>query len=764
MEVKSGAKRTIWSAVLCAALILIFAPLGRCSADLAPAPVDRRLPVSPVDLSGKTSIVGITSWWICGPFVVDERDQRYSPGTEAEMFEKDYLAAAGAREAPLQLPEGITKVAINFARDPVQEPHVITSTGVFLNQAQVFPTPDVDSQLLYWEGYHVFKVIYAAAALASSTDQNVVLLAATNSPIKIWVNGVVLAQSAPGSVGAEDDTHVGVRVHLRPGRNTILVKLLCFPYRNDFGVWIATLDRARQFIAEQGGIGDVLTQIIAAQGARLRFTPIIDLFGGSPGGAEKFEIRDVVGRIVATRKPVTADTEIDTSALPEGLYSVNLQKGALANGELFFVGDLKRRLAAYGAQCASNAAGNLPCEALPALTKLIDSPAASFRLHQEKLIVFLLAQFEWSLRNLSLQAVIPDNTPRIRLVSFRSGIDGTTQLYYLHLPPDVQSRQPLPLVVVEPFNDHPAPFFEGPPTTTYLALLRYARFADQYHLSYIAPFGRGKLMPSVLAERDVLEAIHDAGQHYKVDDGRIFLTGECAAGRSAFLMAEDYPEIFAGVSTLSAATHETTVATHSPQDSANVLLRLRNLSATAIRLIHGNEDYHSPSIQASLFMQEAQKVGVHPEMMWLPGDSKFGVIEPQRAMFQFFATVKRRDPAVPRHVALAVTEPEHNHAFWLQVNQLRIADNPGYITAEVKARGRINVTATNVERAAITIQKLPPGETQWRSWEVVCNVGKKQRLTPDKSGQIVLNLSSDSDSARTHTSFFSRLSRALRSW
>jgi dienelactone hydrolase len=745
MKVKDKRKRTISPAALCVPLILIWVSMGLCFDDLRDSQADARLPVTSIHFPRKTSIIAISSWRICGPFVVDDRDQRYSPSSEAEMFEKDYLEAVGAREAPLKLPSGITNVQINFQRDPVHEPRVVTSTGVFLNQNQVFPTPEVDSQLLYWSGYHVFKVMYAAAELASSAEQDVVLLAATSSPVKIWVNDAVQTQSAPGSVGAEWDTHVGVKVHLQAGRNTVLVKLLCFPLRNDFGVWFATLDSARQFIEEHGGVADVLTQIIASGSAPLRLTPIIDLFGGSPGGEGRYEIRDVAGRIVATRQLATADTEVDTSALPEGLYSINLEKGALVNGELFFVGDIKHRLEMYSAPCASKAAGDLPCEALPKLTELSESAGATFRLEKEKLIVFLLAQFEWSLRGISPQMVFPDNALRIRLMSYRSNLDGSTQLYYLHLPPDVQSGYPLPLVVVEPFNDKPAPFFDSAPTTTYLALQRYARFADQYHLSFIAPFGRGKLMPSALAERDVLEAIQDAKGRFRVDDSRIYLTGECVAGRSAFLMAEDYPEIFSAVSTLSAATGEISAVTNPEWNSANPLLRLRNLSSIPIRLIHGDADFHSPSPQASLFMQEARKVGVSPEMVWLPGNSKFGLIEPQRAMFEFFAKVKSRSPAIPHRVALAVTEAEHNHAFWIQVDQLGTTDTPGYVTGHIKARNRINITSTNIRRVTINTLKLPPRRAGRRTWVIVCNRGQKRRVVPDQSEQIVLNISQGGD-------------------
>jgi hypothetical protein len=605
-------------------------------------------------LSGKASIIGITSWRICGPFVVDDQDQRYSPGSEARMFEKDYLEAADGREAPLKLPSRITNVQIDFQRAFTSEPAAPSRSGVFLNQTQIFPTEDVDSQLLYWGSYHVYKVVYAAAEIASSTDQDVVLLSVTNSPIKIWVNDAVQTQTPPGSVGAEWNTDVGVKVHLRAGRNTLLVKWQCSRFRSDFGVWVATPDRAHQFIEEYGGVYDVLNQIGIPRGDFLKLAPIIAMYDEPAGRHGRYEIRDVAGRIATTGHLDTiGDAGINVSALPDGLYSISLEKGTLMTGELFFVGDLTKRLAMYGARCAAKAAGDLPCDALSKLIRTSKDDGAGFRLDEQKPILLLLAQFEWSLDGISPKMIFPDHAPRMRLMSFRSSIDGSIQHYYLHLPPDIQSGRPLPLVVLVPFNTSHEPFFDNMPTAFPDVLQRYARFADRYHLSLITPFAHGEQMPSDLAEDDMLETIQDAKACFRVDDSRIYMAGECDGGRSAFLMGEDYPDVFSAISTIEAMTGD--VRTNSSGGSRSVMIRLRNLSSMPIRLTNGVADYHSPSAQALFFTQEARKVGVFPQLKWLTGDGGGGLISRERRMFEFFATVRRDDPAIPHRVALAVT-------------------------------------------------------------------------------------------------------------
>jgi hypothetical protein len=164
-------------------------------------------------------------------------------------------------------------------------------------------------------------------------------------------------------------------------------------------------------------------------------------------------------------------------------------------------------------------------------------------------------------------------------------------------------------------------------------------------------------------------------------------------------------------------------------------------------------------------MQEAWKVGVFPKLTLTRGTGSFGLIDATRNMFEFFATVKRRDPAIPHHVALAVTELKHNHAFWIQVDRLRTTVTPGYITGDINAQNRINITSTNIRGVTIDTLKLPPGLAGRRPWVVLCNGGQEQRLLPDKSGQIVLIISEDGGRWCTIMhDIFAHLSWRLRSW
>jgi hypothetical protein len=139
MKASNKTPKKLLLGVSCIALILTVMWIGLYLHGQHASRSNTGVPVTWIGLSGTTPIIGISSWRICGPFVVAGEDQRYSASSEARVFEKDYLKAMGGREAPLQLPTTLTHVSINFKLDPVKEPSDSSSPGVFLNQIQKFP-------------------------------------------------------------------------------------------------------------------------------------------------------------------------------------------------------------------------------------------------------------------------------------------------------------------------------------------------------------------------------------------------------------------------------------------------------------------------------------------------------------------------------------------------------------------------------------------------------------------------------------------------
>lgn len=75
-----------------------------------------------------------------------------------------------------------------------------------------------------------------------------------------------------------------------------------------------------------------------------------------------------------------------------------------------------------------------------------------------------------------------------------------------------------------------------------------ARFADGLHRLLIAPEVRGPYgYSSDITERDILDVMRDARATFRVDPRQLYSSGYSQGGYIAYYMAEEYPQLFAGV-------------------------------------------------------------------------------------------------------------------------------------------------------------------------------------------------------------------------
>lgn len=686
-----------------------------------------QLPITVVDLRS-TPIVGIVAWRICGPFVVDQRLQSDTRESEKEILATDYLTRDGGEESPLSLPKGITSVPIMFDRDQGDEAKAQRSNGQVLNQNQEFPTPDVSSQELFWGAFHTFKVIYAVTSLYSSVDQDIVMLVPSNSPVKVWLDGYVVVESAEGP---DASVHIGARVHLHKGTNTLLVKEMCFPLRNNFHVWLATREGANAFIDEQGGLMIPVTRLLIPRGTALKLTSIVRAryTDNDKSHEASYTIeneRD--GPVLSGKIPQSSEQGISLEALPDGLYYLRLGGPGSYDRLAFFFGNIQRRVHEYAVSCAAHKLDRLPCDAMPRLLQSLNDPKSDFELAKQNVVIFLLEQFEWSALTDAQSQNYANTTDRVRLMSFRSRIDGSIQYYYMYLPSGEDGGASLPLVVIVPDNSLAAPFFDNNPTLNPFPLQQYARYARKYHLAFIQPFARGARLPSELGEVDILEAIRAALKQDAFDATRIYLAGDCAGGRSALLMAEDYPEMFPVVSTIDAATSHYTQSTGTKRDPGNVLLRLRNLKQTLVGLTQEDPYPHSPASQAFLLTAEAEKVGLKPQLIILPVDKTYTLIYTRQKMFEYLAKHSNYHAQQPKNVDLAIIDFRNHHAYWIIVNRLAAVGKPAYVSAEIRSPGVISITSINIVSLSLDIEKMPDDVRSINAWSINWN-GRQLRTT-----------------------------------
>lgn len=670
------------------------------------------LPVTTIDLK-TTAIVGIDNWRIVGAFPLPASDQIYTANSEEASFAHDYLADIHGSEMPLELPPLQSAESIDFSGNTWIKRGALTKTGKFLNQNQQFPSPAVSSQLLFWHSFETFKILYAASALYSLRDTDAVFVVASNSPIKVWLNNRVIATPYPGSVGHEENVRWLIRVHLSKGSNSLLLKEFCFPLRNDFAFRVLAPSRASKFIDEHGGIRDVIDQILIPRDGLLALSTNLRFFAKPASTNDaRVDIRDIQGRVVSRSVlNLQENLAIPTHGLPDGLYSIHAFVGRRRFSEEFFVGSTADLLNKYNQLCvvSQHAASDNeidPCVVLPLLRSSVQHMGPAPRLDLDSKILFLISQIEWNLHHVHPETQVPGDS-RTQLVSYRSAVDNQPQYYYIHLPLNYNKNHPIPLVVITFFVADHSPFLVGGPTGSINALLQYASYADQFKYGVIVPFARA-LHYSPLSVVDILDAVKDATRRYSIDEKRLYLQGECGAGRDSILLAEKFPDHFAALSAINIATGVRTKASGTYWiDANNPHLYIQNLDYVPLQLINGDYFPHSPIDQAVTFKEECQQIGKKVDSVVLPRDGYLGEVDPLWLSFQFFRGKVLH--ASPSRVRFVTRQLKYNSDYWIQVTRLVNPTDLATIDAHWDSPNTITITTTNAAQIALLPDRFPHG-------------------------------------------------------
>jgi hypothetical protein len=256
--------------VAAAALSLIF---SSCSFR-----VGREIPA--IEVKSHSPLITITSWRVVGPFKLPPEEQTYTLANEEAALNRDFLIGMGGSETPFKLEAPTTNLKVDFDRDMWSSPPPGFVKNPFqcpfYDQIIDFPTPQVDSYVVF--GYHseFFKMMYAITNLKAENDTETSIIVSANSPVKLWLNGTLVAVPPPGSVGNTREIQHLTSVRLKKGDNFLVAKMLCFPLRNEFSVRIAGREAALAFVKEKSGIRDLLEKIRQRKpAASLRFLMLI---------------------------------------------------------------------------------------------------------------------------------------------------------------------------------------------------------------------------------------------------------------------------------------------------------------------------------------------------------------------------------------------------------------------------------------------------------------------------------------------------------
>lgn len=287
----------------------------------------------------------------------------------------------------------------------------------------------------------------------------------------------------------------------------------------------------------------------------------------------------------------------------------------------------------------------------------------------------------------SLAALDEVKGPRDLALSFTSPFDGSAQPYRLYLPTAYDGKAPLPLLVAlhgtggnqDKYLDHDA----------YGAGI-YKSEAEKRGIIVLCPLGtdadglptewRGR------AELNVLAAIEDVQQRFRIDAERIVCTGQSMGGTGTTYLCCRYPDLFAaGIPLASTYGHIDLVT---------------NLRDVPMLYVQGANDWPIYAATGPTpITQQMRRLGYHGEL-WMVPDVGHNTMRASTPRVLDWA-LKQRRVAHPRHITHRAYFPPHGRAWWVEIREIQ---RPGWF-AEVDARAekgnRIAVKLKNAARVVL---------------------------------------------------------------
>lgn len=185
----------------------------------------------------------------------------------------------------------------------------------------------------------------------------------------------------------------------------------------------------------------------------------------------------------------------------------------------------------------------------------------------------------------------------LHMQTYRSALDGGTQRYVLITPSEIIPDKKYPLVlVVRPDNEKRYHLFFCPQIAHQYIVNNMLALANEYATFIIMPEARmlqgEDLTP--FAEAEMKLALDDVQEHYNVDADRIYVHANCSGGYRALRLAEQNPDLFAGMALYAPVYHrgEDELSIYTACAPNTMIRNLRNIPI----LIFGDPaDTHSPT-------------------------------------------------------------------------------------------------------------------------------------------------------------------------
>ncbi len=503
-------------------LALSICQAGRCQSTSA-EPTSHSL-----NLDDVSDEVVIPSWRLIGLFHL-EPPASNSASTDPNGFQQDYLAKRGYPEQALT----------------AQNAEALCSSRKI---CQWYSAHGAAIPLYTLSRGNAPAVAYALAQLTCAHNIDLVLEFDASEEIAVWLNGKLLRMNSPARSGGTAIKYLNVEaVHLLKGDNTLLIKSDRVKEGTQWAVMASLLPMP---LAQEKAIDMNYGYFIESRILKPREPLIIDappLCGHLESAVTVYDRND---HAIVTQKSAGFPVTVETGHLQPGYYRASMNISGVTIEDEFYIGDpdsvYKQLLSLKAKTDASNPLAALIDPIIQRYAILTSQqysrPAQAD--WQKKLLLVLKDGSEYASDGYSARTA---RSPGFHLREYQSAIDHTTQ-YFLYYVPRTRAAN-MPLVIEMPYVVRSErPFLESALAIGWpKALDDLKRAADKSGLSVAVIYGRGAVSDAPIGEADAFEAINDILSHYSIDRQKIYLFGTSAGGYRALMLAEHYPDVFAGV-------------------------------------------------------------------------------------------------------------------------------------------------------------------------------------------------------------------------
>ena len=467
--------------------------------------------------------------------------------------------------------------------------------GEFINLTSFYQPLDVNAvnnwgKYSHTDSYLFFKVY-------SSRDQEVFLLSSTDDNLEIFHNTRVLEQIDNPRLGIVSATFTNAtKLDLTPGENLIILKVSNLNYESVSKFSLTLPFYAMQYFAENNP-ADLLRRGIIKEGDKLHFSDLISKLSFTKANLKIRSLPEnklVLDTDLKKLSAISVDNILPLNRLNE--VTLTLEDRFVFQQKLFigevtdFVNELNQRDVSKGRSENDQAVVAGLNQRIDKLLKVGYSSGDEW-VRKVNLVLDKLSKIILS-GETSAQLI---KSGGINIGSYKSKVDGSNQ-YYVCVSPENYSTDSLelPLVVVlrPNFANHYNFLVSGTIAKQY-ELERLKELSNKYGYAFLLSSNRHYLYENLspISETEIFESIASISDCLSIDKQRIFLYGNCAAGKRALVMASRYPDKFAGL------------AIYSPTYNTNQNIPLQNLSNLPIFLRHDQNDLHTP-IQSSIALLE----------------------------------------------------------------------------------------------------------------------------------------------------------------